>query len=294
MFFTSNRYTSVRKKKSSLIRPRTLGIALLILSVLLMLYYSSDKGMESSNVISRVILYPIGAIQSVRNFVSSQISGLLENFRAKKELIALREEMETLKLENAKLKYKLKDHASYLDALRMPHEEDFPAVSAIVRYREKRLTQSLIINRGSVDGLSNNMPVWTTQGLIGRTIRMKEHASRVMPLTDPGSAVGCYVEGTSYEGVVCGTEEGKQLIFQDQHLIAGGDENNYPSPGNAVWTSGQGFVFPRDLLVGYISDATSEEGLVVEPAVDFESVKSVLIITTTSLEDEMLSLMTDG
>ena len=138
------------------------------------------------------------------------------------------------------------------------------------------------------------MPVWTVQGLIGRTIRMKEHASRVMPLTDPGSAVGCYVEGTSYEGVVCGMEEGKQLLLQEQHLIGGGDEKLFPQPGQAVFTSGQGLVFPRDLLVGYISDATSEEGLVVEPAVDFESVKSVLIITTTFLEDEMLSLLTDG
>ena len=126
MFFTSNRYTSVRKKKSSLIRPRTLGIALLILSMIVMLFYSSEKGTESSNVISRVILYPIAVIQSVRNFISSQCSGLLDNFRAKKELTVLRKEMEELKRENAELKYKLKDHASYLDALRMPHEEDFP------------------------------------------------------------------------------------------------------------------------------------------------------------------------
>ncbi len=284
-----------RRKKIQFLSPKTLGWGLLITSLVFLLFWGVDDTNVSSSPLSRFIHTPVSAIYSLRHFCVVLFSGFQDNFDAKNKLSQLRRENEELRQENQELRYKLRRHEHYREAFELPQEEGMPVVVAIVVLPDDRMTQSLIINRGADDGLDINMPVLTSEGLVGRTtLKMTPHAAQVMPITDPRSGVGVYIAGTPYEGILRGAEDGKQLLLTDLQSGAG-DESIRPKPGDKVLTSGHGRVFPRDIMVGIISDATTstDNALVVNPAVNIQSVKAVMVMTRTQLQDEMLSLLSE-
>ncbi|HOJ60739.1 MAG TPA: rod shape-determining protein MreC [bacterium] len=290
-FQTGNRASS-RRKKQPWLSPKTLGTGLLLLSTGLMLYFIGEERTLSSSPLSRALLVPAAFLQNAHDSGWRLAVSVLDNFRAKQELDTLREEMARLQQENLELRYQLRRHEAYRDALGLPREEMVPSVAAIVLFRDNRMALSLIINRGAQDGLQVNLPVWTRDGLVGRTHKITRHHARVQPLTDPRCAIGVYVEDSSYEGILRGSEEGGHLLLTDLHLVSPGGEMMRPQPGQRVFTSGTGLVFPRNLLAGFVSDATSDKGYVVRPAVDVHSVKSVLILLNTPLREDVLPLIT--
>ncbi|MGC9327910.1 MAG: rod shape-determining protein MreC, partial [Candidatus Hinthialibacter sp.] len=281
-----------RKKKFVLLSPKTLGMGLLFISILLLLFWKEEEPKPFSSSITRCLYAPVSAIQSVRNFCSAIVQNIHNTFQAKAQLAETQEELDRLRLENQELHYKLRRHDHYREAFELPREEGMPVVTSIVLMRDNRMTQSLIINRGTMDGLDMNMPVLTKEGLLGRTTqKLTPHAAQVQPVTDPRSAVGVYIQGTPYEGILRGSEDGSHMILTDQFLSGPGDETLFPQPGDKVFTSGHGRTFPKDILAGIISDATSEDGLVVKPVVPINSVKAVMVLTQTQLQKEMAVLL---
>ncbi|MDX9752848.1 MAG: rod shape-determining protein MreC [bacterium] len=269
-------------------------MAFLFISLLLMFLYAIQKERTVTSPLERVLLTPVAAMQQFRNGVMGIFTEIAENFRAKKELNRLQAKVEELQRENGRLMYRLRRFEAYRSALNLPEEEELPTLPAIVLHHDDRLTRSFVINRGREDGVDVNMAVMTGEGLVGRiTKSITDHAAKVQPLTSPQSRFGVYVEGTLYEGVVRGTDEEEYLILSDLHQMGLPDEANFPSPGQAVYTSGRGMVFPRNLLVGIISDATAPQGIIVEPAVDINTVQSVLVITNSKQREEILLLMSE-
>lgn len=293
MLFRPEKSNPYRPKKTNWISPRLIAGALAAAAVVLMLVFAPLPGGESSSPFARVLLAPVGLLQSVRGFATDTISRISDRFVSQEELAALRAELGELNNENVQLRYKLQRHEAYVDALRLPREVEYQTLPAIVRYRDIRLTRDLIINRGAADGLAKNMPVWTGEGLVGRLRRVSDHYARVQAITDPGSSIGVYVEGTPYEGVLRGGDAGDELILDELHYTGFVDEARPLEPGLEVRTSGTGLVFPSGLLAGVISDATSPTGLVVEPAVNMQTVQSVLVFTNTGYRDEILSLISE-
>ena len=69
------------------------------------------------------------------------------------------------------------------------------------------------------------------------------------------------------------------------------DENAVVYVGDAVYTNGDGSVYPRGLLIGSVSevghDAYSRTlRITVRPAVDFENIDRVMILTDFTVETE--------
>ena len=294
MGINSYSYQPRRRKRFSLLHPRTVGTGFLFLALGIMLFHAYQEEDHSSSFLSRFVLAPVSVVQTIRSATIASASHFMDFFNHGVQLGELQKENEQLLEEINVLRYKLQLHQALHEALKFPQEEEFPGTVAIVKMRDNRMTQSLIINRGAADGISKNRPVLTSTGLVGRTYRLSENFSRVQLLTDPGSAIGVYIEGTSYEGILRGMESGEQLLLTDLHHYGGGDESLTPQPGQKILTSGTALVFPRDLLAGTISDVTSEKGFRVEPAVDFRTVQSVIVLTSSTLREEMLSLLTEN
>ncbi len=66
--------------------------------------------------------------------------------------------------------------------MKIPPDEDFPAITALVSLRDNRMTNSLIINRGTENGITINRPVLAKKALIGRTYKLTKHCARIQPL----------------------------------------------------------------------------------------------------------------
>ena len=269
-----------------------------------MLFYSSDDAGHNQSPFIRFMMVPVSTIQRIRNFTTESFSQLSDNFKAKSELAELHEAVEKYQLDIMNLNYKLREFEAYREASGLVYDaqnsnlpgiqdDDIPGIIGIVLVRDNRMTYSLIIDRGINDGLEINQPVTTNVGLVGRISELSSHTARVLPLNDPRSNVGVFIEGTPYEGLLSGMEEGEKLHLSDLHLVSLGEDSMLPEPGDPVYTSGTGRILPRNLLAGIISDVTDETGYLVDPVVDVRSVKSVRILTNTPIQDEIRSLMKD-
>lgn len=136
--------------------------------------------------------------------------------------------------------------------------------------------RTVLVNRGSLDGVRRNQPVVTPDGLVGRVVEVTPTASRVQLLTDPVSAAGALVQRTRVTGVVFGTlGTGARVRYLPLMAdVAVGDE---------VVTSGMGGVFPKGIPVGRIIAVQRRSGALfqeatLQPAVELARLEEALIL----------------
>ena len=120
------------------------------------------------------------------------------------------------------------------------------------------------IDKGSLDGLSNNLPVLTIEGLVGRISAVGPATSTVVLIGDRNCKVAAQVVETRDTGVIGATDP------LDSSLVALGFLNKSAklTPGQNVITSGLGGWFPAGIPIGKIADSRQVEyGLSVEARV---------------------------
>jgi rod shape-determining protein MreC len=121
------------------------------------------------------------------------------------------------------------------------------------------------INLGKRDGIVENMPVLTAQGLVGRVSSVGFARSRVVLINDPDCRVSASVESAGNDvGIVSASGPLDSSLVDLTYLSGNADLK----PGQNVVTSGEGGIFPRGILIGQIVDSRPVEfGLYTEARV---------------------------
>lgn len=120
------------------------------------------------------------------------------------------------------------------------------------------------IDKGTLDGLSNDLPVLTMEGLVGRISSVALTRSTVVLIGDRNCKVAAQVVETRDTGVIGATDP------LDNSLVALGflSKNAKLTPGQTVMTSGLGGIFPAGIPIGKIADSRPVEyGLYTEARV---------------------------
>ena len=137
---------------------------------------------------------------------------------------------------------------------------------------------TLLIGRGSADGVKINSPVVTRSGLVGRVIEVEATTASVLMLTDQNSSVGARVQrvGSRATGVCKGDNSG---LLSMVYLPS--DANI--KPGDVIVTSGLGGVFPAGLFVGIVKEAridaaSSQKIGRIASKVDFDRLEEVYVL----------------
>lgn len=144
---------------------------------------------------------------------------------------------------------------------------------------------TLIVDKGSLDGLSPDSPVITDVGLIGKVGKVSNHMAEVILLTDERCRVTAYVEGTKEKGILEGERGGTDLRpdLRLKYLT----RNATINVGANVYTSGDGGVFPAGLLLGKVKRFENKEisgEAVVEPVVDFLRLDHLFVVAMEKVE----------
>jgi len=135
------------------------------------------------------------------------------------------------------------------------------------------------LNRGTNDGVQENMTVLTPEGLVGRIVSVSASTCEVLLITDPRSGVGSLIQDSRTPGIVQGTV-GSAGVVSMIHI-----PNNAPvEAGQAVVTSGSGSVYPKGIPVGEIAGIRKEtSGLFlsaeVRPFANLNNLEEVFIVT---------------
>jgi rod shape-determining protein MreC len=107
------------------------------------------------------------------------------------------------------------------------------------------------IDLGSRDGLRVNLPVLTTDGLVGRISAVSLTRSQVVLLGDPNCKVSARVENETRDTGVIGPSGPLDTDFVELGYLS---RNANLKPAQNVVTSGEGGIFPKGIPIGKVVD----------------------------------------
>jgi rod shape-determining protein MreC len=147
---------------------------------------------------------------------------------------------------------------------------------------------SVLLNKGSDDGISENMPVISAERVLyGRVEKVYKNFSSVLLISNTNSVVDSKIEHFDAEnpailGVIKG--EGNLSVYLD--LVSSDADLK---EGDAIITSGQEGVFPRDLLIGKVISSTKNDAkpfqtAKVQPMFDIHRTDTLFVITNYKKE----------
>jgi rod shape-determining protein MreC len=125
------------------------------------------------------------------------------------------------------------------------------------------------IDLGSRDGVRENMPVLTADGLVGRVSSVYLTRSRVVLLGDPQCKVSALVEDPAHDTGVLTASEPLDNSLVDLAYLSGSANLK---PGQNVATSRLGVIFPPEIPIGKIVDSWQADfGLYTEARVKLDA-----------------------
>jgi rod shape-determining protein MreC len=121
------------------------------------------------------------------------------------------------------------------------------------------------IDLGSRDGVTENLPVLTAEGLVGRVSSVGFTRSQVVLLGDPNCKASALVENSAHDlGIVTASGPLDHSLVELTYLSG----NANLKSGQSVVTSGLGGVFPKGIPIGLVMDSRPVEfGLYTEARV---------------------------
>lgn len=282
----------MRRRTKFYIKPKHLLIICIILCLGLILFSFrfGDKLSPVKDAVSTVIT----PMQKGINTVGTYLSNKLDNF---KSIGALQEENAKLKEQVDLLSYqnKLLMQDKYeLDELRKLYELDqqyidYPKVAARVISKDTNNWYSVFtIDKGEKDGLKKDMNVIAGNGLVGIITEVHYNYSKVRAIIDDNSSISGEFTKTSD---TCFVNGDLQLMDQDKIRVELINKDAEIADGDEVVTSQISTKFLQGILIGYVSDIQLDSSNMTKtayltPAVDFERLEEVLIIT--ELKDPLI------
>jgi len=275
-----------REKKSN--GKKIVALIFVFISVFCSVFFAA-RGKFSTTTTNGVAMAIMSPFQRAFSWAGSQLTfvknSVAEISHLHEQNKQLREEVEILRAQNltaneyASENQRLRNLLGYKQAA-----VQFDLVAASVIGRESASWSSvIIINRGTLDGVANNMAVVTEMGLVGHVIEAGVNSSKVQLLLDPRSSVGTLIQRP--ESRVAGIIEGdiKNPNFPRMVNIP---KDSDVQVNDMVVTSGFGGVYPKGIVVGKVIEIHNEEGGllkygVIDTSVDFQKLEDVAVIVAS-------------
>lgn len=138
--------------------------------------------------------------------------------------------------------------------------------------------QSGIVNIGLKDGIKNGSAAVDGLGLVGRISGVGQNVARVLFLTDISSAIPVKIKRNNQKGILIGDNSPYPVLeFVEEKALL--------NIGDRVFTSGDGNVFPSDILIGNIL-IDERKKLRVKPIANFESLEFLRVLNARKISTD--------
>ena len=200
--------------------------------------------------------------------------GRLNDFKKENENLLLK--VQELSRDNIELKIIESENKELRKALNAELEKEFELIVANIGGKQG-IEDSLLINNGFKDGISEGMPVITSQKvLVGKIEKTYENFSIVRLLSDKKASLSARIFEKDIEGVIKGFGSSKvvfDLIPMDSNI----------KEGDSILSTGLEGIFPENLLIGKIKNierdnTASFQKAEIDLAFDIKETKTVFII----------------
>lgn len=269
-------------------------IALCIVSILILTMYIREG--EAGPIHSvrsgvEVVMTPLRYAGSTVARPFNAIGNIASNLTASKESLSdLKKENQRLTAKVAELAESQKTAKRLEKMLKLKSTYNLKSTAAkIIGTSGDGYTSTVTIDKGSADGMKLNMPVASSDGVIGQIIEVSRSTSKVRLLTDENSGISAMVQDTRAQGMLHGQADGTLKL---DYVTTDSDVK----VGDIIITSGIGGVYPKGLPLGTVSVVEKSANSVyytitVRAQATMENNEEVLVIT--SLTDDQTASADD-
>lgn len=240
---------------------------------------------DSVGIMDRIVAAPVNFVEKTVKNAQDLFTTYSENQRLKAKLDTYSDLAQDKKNNEREIKA-LKQELDLKNSL-----TNYDTVSANVITRSPDSWQdTLIVDRGSKDGIKQNMAVMSQSGLVGRIVEVNMASSKVELLTSANQNSNHFPVRISAEdgeafGLLRGYDEKTGAMIVDQLT---GDKQI--KAGDTVQTSGLGGNSPADLSVGKVvefkaSNFGLDKKVYVKPNAQMYDISVVTIIQRTAGEE---------
>jgi len=270
----------MRKSSQRAKQIRSLLIFGIIFTLTLILIVTT-VGHQDFNSLHKIMMEPISAMQNGVTRIVDSGGSVWSDYVA---LIGVREENKRLRAELQRSEAVINEfreaaatNVRLAKLLEMKESLPPPTLTAQVIGKDpSQWFKTIIINRGSSDGVRKGMPVVTAEGVVGQVKNTSLDYSKVLLANDPNSAIDVLIQESRVQGIIKGNGKGG---FSLQYVL----KNYEINKGDRIITSGVGGVFPKGLSAGTVTSAVKGkrgmfQHIEVEPDVDFSKLEYLIVI----------------
>ncbi|MBU1745432.1 MAG: rod shape-determining protein MreC [Proteobacteria bacterium] len=254
--------------------------AVLLISSLAVISYSASR-LSETGFLRKMVLEVAAPVEDA---VNVSLKGLHNSWKRYLFLVGMEDENRRLRHGNAVLSEQLNHYREgYIEGIRLRKLLNLKdglsnrvVAARVVDRSRASLFKTILIDKGTADGMRVGFPVLSEQGVVGRIIETAWHASQVLLLVDGNSNIDGLIQRSRAQGILQGAGSAGcnlKYISRVEEVL----------PGDVVLSSGLAGVFPKGLLLGVVTGVSRKgEGLFqkvdVAPAVDFGKLEEVLAL----------------
>lgn len=266
----------------SLKKYRKMVLVLVLVFVLsLVLYSAFHRESGETGLARKVVFETMWPLQALVVKTCGRVAGAWRHYVF---LVGLEEENRNLRQQLAVRERDLnraRETALEAERLRLllevKEQASFETVAARVIARDRTsLFRSLVIDRGSRQGITIGSPVIVAEGVVGIVMEHSWNASKVLLIND----YNCRIDALLQESRVRGILEGHHGLECSLKYVS---RSESVMEGDIVVTSGLAEKFPKGLVLGTVTAVVKGpdhlfQEIRVRPAVDTGKVEEVLVV----------------
>jgi rod shape-determining protein MreC len=233
------------------VRRLLVGILVLFMFAMFLVWRIDNPRVE------RFRMIVIDAVVPNLNWAMAPVTGVIN-------LLSDFQSYQRLAHQNSDLRHELQDMKSWREAAIQLDQENARLRDLINVQLDPQLTritgvvladsgspfrQSVLLNVGARDGILDGWPAMDGIGLVGRISGVGNETSRVILVTDTSSQIPVTIQPSGQRAILSGDNTINPLL---QFI----EDPDQVRPGDRIVSSGDGGVFPADLLVGQLARGT--------------------------------------
>lgn len=274
-----------RKAKFSIPSKYLLLLVTILCVAMIFLTFTTDVATGPLKIVSGYVFVPI---QNGINYVGRGISNKADELQSLKDVMEENQKLQTMVDELTLENNTLQQDKYELTRLRELYQLDemYPGynkvAARVIGKNPGNWFSTFVIDKGSDDGFAVDMNVLAGSGLVGIITEVGPNWSTVRAIIDDSSNVPAMVLTTSDRCIVTG-----DLKLMNDGMIRFSqlnDKENKVYIGDKIVTSNISEKYLQGILIGYISEKSIDANNIttsgyITPAVDFEHLQEVLVIT---------------
>ena len=247
-------------------RKHYLALGAVTLVTVLVLSLPSRTVSHLKLAIGSLFLPLFGTVNAVRQLTDRAANTLLPRRELIKEIEDLRRENQEFKIHQQQADVITRENDQLRALIGWQRQQPWKLKLASVVLRDPaNWWRTIQIDLGKRDGLVENLPVLTADGLVGRVSSVGYTRSQVVLIEDPRCRVSARVLNPAHDMGVISPGGPLENSLVDLSYLSG---NATLKPGQQVVTSGEGGFFPAGIPIGLIADSSQAElGLSTEARV---------------------------